>query len=217
MNNCSFSLDHYKKCLELAKNKGYSFFTMNEYLEKKKNISKAIVMRHDIDHNVELALNFAKIEYSLGIKTTYFFRLHAKYNLQFSKDYKILKEIQNMGHEIGLHHDCDFANLNNEDPINFLKRDLTIFENIINKKVHGITSHEPNKSNFIITDENIHLFNLKYQGYSDIFFKQMKYISDSSSRWREGCMCNFIEKEVPLLCILTHPFWWYNLSPLQNY
>src|SRR3989344_179565 len=218
--NCGFSLEHYKECLNSAIKKGYLFLTMEEWVRQKEALKeqKVIVLRHDIDHNLRLALNLARIEQSFGIRATYFIRLHAKGYHPFSlEDYKVLKEVISMGHELGLHHDCDFATLVSEDPKEFLKRDKTVFEKMVNSPVVGISSHEPNKSAFVIKDSEISEFGFLYQAYSDIFLKKMKYISDSSSRWREGCMHEWIEKEEPRLCILTHPIWWSEKSPLENY
>lgn len=217
---CCFKLSHYKHCLESAKRLGYEFLTMSDYISKKDQISnnvKIILLRHDIDHNLKLALNFANIEKSLGIRSTYFIRIHGKYNISELENYKILLKLLEQGHELGLHHDCDFAILVNENPEEFFIRDKKIFESVINRKILGISSHEPNKSKFILTDKDLSRFNLKYQAYSGIFLKDMKYISDSSSRWREGCMCNYIKNSSPRLSILTHPIWWFGKSPLENY
>lgn len=224
---CSFKLSHYQYCLELAKERGYHFFTMEEYVQHREQINnspaknnspdKIIVLRHDLDHFLRLALNLANIEQKLGIKSTYFIRLHAQYSLTELNNYRILMKLSEQGHELGLHHDGDFATLVNENPEEFFIRDKSIFESVINKKIAGISAHEPNKSNFMITDKELAKFNLKYQAYADIFLQEMKYISDSSSRWREGCMCNHIKNNQPKLCILTHPIWWFNQSPIENY
>src|SRR3989338_1509368 len=220
--SCSFKLEHYKYCLESAKRKGYKFLTLEEYIQNKSKVvrkEKIILMRHDIDHKLSLAMNFAEIEKSLGIQTTYFIRLHADYNPYRLENYKVIKNLTEMDHEVGLYYDAGFARLFNENAEQFFKRDGVIFENIINKKISGISCHEPNnsKNEFTISDKNIAKFGLKYQAYSPIFVKDMKYISDSSARWREGCMCNFIEKETPKLYITTHPIWWHKKSPLENY
>jgi len=215
--NCSFKLDHYKECLEAAKANGYVFMTMEAYAAAESKPEKVVVMRHDIDHNLALAIPFAMIEHALGVTSTYFIRLHGKYNLLNYDNYKILMELMKLGHEVSLHHDCDFANLFGKDPEEMFLADKKIFELIIGKEISGISAHEPNKSEFIVTDALLPKLGLKYQAYADMFFKDMKYISDSSSRWREGCMCNFFSGEHKKLCILTHPFWWFDRSPLENY
>ncbi len=218
---CDFTLDHYRHCLELALKKGYSFMTMEQFAEQPKNSlkdKKIIVLRHDIDHNIGLAENISGIEHELGIKSTYFIRLHSKnYNPCSLANYSIIKALILRGHEIGLHYDAGFAEFFNENAEHSLLRDKTIFENIINQKFSGISTHEPRRTGFVLSKSIIEKLGLKYDAYSDTFMKGMKYISDSSAVWREGCMCSFIEKETPLLCILTHPFWWFNKSSLENY
>lgn len=220
---CSFKLDHYRRCLEAAKQRGYSFLTFAGYMRKRQELAgdnrKIILMRHDIDHKLSLAEHFATIEESMGIQTTYFMRLHAGYNPYSFESYAILKSLLRMKHELGLHYDAGFADLFGEDAERFFQRDKEVFERIIDQKVSGVSCHEPNNSagEFLISDANIARFGLAYQAYSPIFAEKMKYISDSSARWREGCMCNFIERESPRLCILTHPIWWHKRSPLENY
>ena len=116
--SCSFKLEHYKYCLESAKRKGYKFLTLEEYIQNKSKVvrkEKIILMRHDIDHKLSLAMNFAEIEKSLGIQTTYFIRLHADYNPYRLENYKVIKNLTEMDHEVGLHYDAGFARLFNEN------------------------------------------------------------------------------------------------------
>ncbi|MFH1017405.1 MAG: hypothetical protein V1798_04375 [Pseudomonadota bacterium] len=216
---CSSSLSHYRRCLQDAKAAGYAFMRMADYVSKKDALegTKLIVLRHDIDHFLPLAVNMAAIENELGISATYFLRLHAAYNPFSFPNYGSIKKLQSMGHEIGLHHDGDFASLFGEDGGEFFRRDKAVLENILNSKVLGMSSHEPGKSAFLPGDDDLARLGLAYQAYSGHFTKELKYISDSSSRWREGCMCSFIKRGVPGLCILTHPIWWYSRSPLENY
>lgn len=217
---CSFNLSHYRYCLESAQKQGYEFLTMSDYASRhhqlKNSPAKIILLRHDIDHNLALALNFAALEHSLGIKATYFVRLHGKYSITSLENYRVLRQLLHDGHEIGLHHDCDFATLVNENPDTFFHRDKAVLEAVMNQKIKGVSSHEPGKSVFLVTDADLSRLGLQYQAYSDLFLKEMKYISDSSSRWREGCMCNHLGKQTKL-CILTHPIWWFDKSPLENY
>jgi len=212
--DCNFSLKHYKECLTLAKKKGYYFSTMKDY-EKNINKKKVIFLRHDVDFSIENVINMSLIEEKLGITATYFFRIHAKYNLLSYDNYKILQKILRLGHEIGLHHEVDFALLVNKDKEKMLKMAKKFLELITEQKIKGVTPHEPNRCKKLVTDSDLKGF--EYEGYSPKFVKDIKYISDSSCRWREGCMCEFIKKGVPKLYILTHPIWWFDKSPIQNY
>ena len=150
---CSFNLKHYRYCLELAQNNGYVFLTMKDYINKRNNFDdskKIIILRHDVDHKLALVLNLATIEYNLGITATYFIRIHADYNPFSFDNYLIIKKLLKMNHELGLHYGCDFADLFDEMPEEFFENNKNIFENIINRKVFGVSSHEPGKSKFII-------------------------------------------------------------------
>jgi hypothetical protein len=218
--SCSFKLSHYKDCLKSAKDKGYRFMTMYEFSSKRESLpekNKVIVLRHDIDHYMNLLPNFTDIEKEIGVRATHYIRLHGKYNPFSYENYKIIKGLLDVQHEIGLHHECDLPNIFKEDEMDALKRNKKILETAINKDVFGVSSHAPVKSGVFLTDEIILQTGFQYHAYSDIFMKGMKYISDSGSKWREGCMCNFIKNNTEKLCILTHPIWWFKDGPSENY
>lgn len=213
---CNFTLKHYKETLDLAKKNGYIFSTMQDY-NKNINKSKIIFLRHDIDFNVKNALKFAKIENELKIRATYFLRVHANYNPFSLENYGVIKKLIGLGHEVGLHHEVDFAKIHNENQKELFFRARKVLEAITKKKILGVTPHEPVRSKTLINEKNLKEFDLNYEGYSTKFIKDVKYISDSLCRWREGCMCEFIKKRTPKLYINTHPFWWYERTPLENY
>lgn len=213
---CNFTIKHYKETLALAKQKGYVFSTMRDY-NKNINNDKVIFMRHDVDMSVQNALKFVEIENEFNIKATYFIRLHCDYNIFSLKNYKLIKKLLKSGHEIGLHHEADFSRIYEEDEKDFFNRAKEVLEIITGTKIVGVTPHEPSRIKALINEDNIKEFGLDYEGYSSKFTKNVKYISDSSCRWREGCMCEFIKKETPKLCITVHPFWWYEKTPLENY
>jgi len=192
---------------------------MHEFAQSKDRIKpaqKIIVMRHDIDQKVTLARNFASIEEELGIRATYFVRLHADYNPFSVQNYAILKEIIGQGHEIGLHYEGGFSMLFRESQSQSFERDLGLLEKMIRRKVHGFSFHEPRRSKCSTPSAYLKKEGI-YDAYSNTFMGGLKYISDSSANWREGCMCNFVKSGSPRLYILTHPFWWFNKTPLENY
>lgn len=212
----NFTFSYYKNSLNLALDKGYSFLKCEQYAYIPKK-SKVIIMRHDVDFSLENALIFARIENSLEIKSTYFVRLHAKqYNPLEYKSFKIIEQIKKYGHEIALHHEPDFAS-QFENPIEYTKREIESFNNLFDIKIKGISTHEPARRGIMVNEENIKNFPIKYESYFPIFIKDMKYISDSGCRWREGDMKVWIEKGQPKLYVNTHPFWWFENTPLENY
>jgi len=212
---CSFKLSHYECCLRSAKRKGYSFSLMKDYMNCVKE--RVIFLRHDVDSDPDQALNFSEIESGLGIKATYFFRVHSEDNLFSLGNYRAVKKILKDGHEIGLHAETDFASLVEEHDWAMHSRSKAVLEAIIGDKVSGISMHEPTRSIKHFRKNDIERLGFKYDAYDPRFFERLKYISDSSCRWREGCMCHFIKAGVPRLYILTHPVWWFRQSPIENY
>jgi hypothetical protein len=209
---CKFTPEHYKECIKLGKELGFNFYTMHDYLKDKPK-DKFIVMRHDVDLSLKHALRMAEIENSLDVKSTYFIRASKFLNPFSEKNAKIIKKISDMEHEIGLHYDSDVINI--DDFKSFLLNLKKILEDVTGKKVYGASLHKIKKSgikeieklNFV--EDFLKELDLEYDAYSDIFLKKIKYISDSSYRWKEGCMCSHLKKENKLY-ILTHPIWWFS-------
>lgn len=215
MNN--FTYTHYKNTLKVAQIKDYKFLRCDQY-SLIPSCKKLIILRHDIDFSLENALKFAKIEAELGIQATYFIRLHSKYyNPLEYKNYNIIQNIRSLGHEIALHQEPDFSNINHSSPNEYTKDEIQAFNLLFQTNIKGVSTHEPARRGIQITPENVEEFNLEYESYFPIFTEHMKYISDSGARWREGCMSIWIGKNEPKLYILTHPFWWYEETPLENY
>ena len=96
-----FTFDYYKKTLEKAKKLGYNITCFRDIDLTK---AKIILLRHDVEFSPEKAYEIAKIENELGIKSTFFLRVHSnEYNIFSFKNMYIIDKIIKMGHEIGLH------------------------------------------------------------------------------------------------------------------
>jgi len=202
----NFTLLHYKKTLKSYIDNGYSFHGTKNKISGKKNV----VMVHDVDHSIEFCKNFSEIEKECGIKSTYFLRLHAKnYNMLSNSSLREAKNIIKNGHEIGLHYEPSFCNAGYESHI---KKELYILSSFLDYEVSVFNIHEPARTGINIGK----ILKNKNRCYNSNFFKNFKYLSDSSCRWREGCFSEHINKWDNLL-VLTHPFWWYYESPTENY
>lgn len=66
---------------------------------------RAVVLRHDVDHNLEHALLFARWEARLGIRATYYVLPTAWY---WGEDETpdLIRELAALGHEVGVHQDA---------------------------------------------------------------------------------------------------------------
>ena len=200
----------------------FSDFTLSKYDELLSSIASlscisydldeigpgTILWRHDVDLDLEQALKIAKRESKAGIKSTYFLLPGSEfYNLREKGSFGIVKEIMNLGHEIGLHFDPHFYEIASEADLESpLQSEKRYMEELFNTEIKAFSFH--------ITNPLIMSFQAeKYAGmvntYSTQFQKDIPYCSDSNGIWRHDRIEDFIEahKNGPLQ-ILTHPVWW---------
>ena len=212
---CNFSYLHYKEILEIALRSNYNFINFFEFINKDKFEKKdkflnekICILRHDIDYETEKIYSIAKIEYDLGINSTYFFQSCSKvYNSREKETVKIAKELFKMGHQIGVHLDLSwYQDISKQNILTYFNKEKTLLSNILDIDIIDIFScHNPHKIKNFILDKTI-------QGvrhtYEPIFFSKIKYLSDSQG-WYEGCICKiFKESKYYKIQLLTHPYIW---------
>ena len=94
-----FTLSTYRVLLTSLLNAGYSTYTFQEWCEGKAQ-GRFVILRHDVDLKAKQSLATAKIEASLGIKSSYYFRVVPQSNQP-----EIITAIADLGHEIGYHYE----------------------------------------------------------------------------------------------------------------
>ena len=100
-----FTEKYYKKLIINTK-KNYSFESFTTRTK-----SSHVLWRHDIDFSVHRAAKLAKIESDLGVKSTFFFKLHSEFYNLFEKEVLCkAQEIVELGHDVGLHFEYHFYN-----------------------------------------------------------------------------------------------------------
>ena len=93
-----FTLTTYRQLLTTLRESGYTFQPFREYLQHP--AQKTVILRHDVDKLPENALSMAQLEHSLGIQSTYFFRIIPEV---FQPG--IIQQIESLGHEVGYHYE----------------------------------------------------------------------------------------------------------------
>ena len=100
----------YKNFLEALIKKEFQFITVEEYFTSKYDSNKPFIMiRHDVDRRPNSSLEMAKLEESMGVKATYYFR-----TIPQTLKPKIIKEIAKLGHAITYHYES-LAETNGND------------------------------------------------------------------------------------------------------
>lgn len=117
-----FTIDNYRKQLELALENGFQFILFTDDFQKDR---KEILWRHDVEFSPDVALKMARIESELGVTTTYFFQLHSEfYNILERYFSDMLLKIKSLGHHIGLHFDSHYYNIQSENDLDkFIRQD----------------------------------------------------------------------------------------------
>jgi hypothetical protein len=93
-----FTPDTYKLLLTSLLDQNYLFLTFIDFCRNPE--SGSVILRHDVDAKKMNSLLFARLENELGIKGTYYFRIVPE-----SFDEKVIKQIYDLGHEIGYHYE----------------------------------------------------------------------------------------------------------------
>lgn len=205
-----FTYNAYRNLIVASLENGYE---MCSYKNVQK-LDKSIILRHDIDFSPSKAIDIARIENQLGVKSTYFVLLSTEFYNVFSKETsEILYKILDLGHDIGLHFDEQrYKTTSIEQMKDYVYQESKILEKAIGRSINVISMHRPSK----ITLDN----NIKFEGlinsYSHIFFKDMKYVSDSRMNWREDVMDIIESNKYNKIHILTHPFWYSDKSARIN-
>ena len=193
-----FTLSTYRLLLDSLISKGYSFYTVEQFLQVSDSLNQSrnrlCVIRHDVDKLPYNSLLTAKIESSLGISGTYYFRIVPEiYNID------IMKEIENLGHEIGYHYeDVDLAarklkarengltrqELIDEAYCSFCKN-LEIFrKDFIIKTICMHGSPLAKFDNRIIWEKyNYKNLELTGESYFDIDWNKAAYFTDTGRKW----------------------------------
>ena len=212
-----FSYDFYKRIIDTVKSIG-SIVSMFEYDNTSDAEGIFFIWRHDVDVSLDYALAMAKLEAKLDISATYMIIPDSPlYKITDRRNQKIIRQIEDMGHEIALHFDIDSVGLKNYNNIQNINtaiyRDLNKINQISSKAVTSISFHRPIQQ---------FLYGNKYicdclNAYSSELMEF--YISDSKGSWRAGNPLEIIfMKDFKVGQILTHPIWWsdIHIPPIQK-
>jgi len=179
MTERDFTLEKYKELLSVLMSAGYSFQTFADYVTKP--LDRIVILRHDVDAKKNHSLRFAKIQNELGIKGTYYFRV-----IPQSFDEEVIRQIAEMGHEIGYHYeDMDFAKGD-------VKRAKELFESHLLKlrnvsDIKTLCMHGSPMSKFdnreIWKHYDYREYGLIAEPYFDMNFSEVLYLTDTGRRW----------------------------------
>ena len=106
---------------------------------------QCVIMRHDVDFDVQAAMDFADIEEEQGLCSTYIFLTTSPmYNVTSLINRQRLRELQTRGFEIGLHFDpLIYGDVDDVAMLRHAKYESEILETIVGEPVRSISVHNP--------------------------------------------------------------------------
>ncbi len=205
MHNWSeFTETAYKKLITLAKEE-YCFIDFKDSLKGE----RVILWRHDIDFSVHRALRLAQIEKDLGITSTFFIQLSSSsYNVFESTVLDRIRQIIQLGHQIGLHFDPSlYAGLHKDAAMKKMAWEKTILEELLGEDIVAVSFHNPDVGDWLSVDQ--HTLCGMVNAYSKFLKTHFGYCSDSNGYWRFDSIESVLRsKKHSRLQVLTHPGWW---------
>ncbi|PRA82981.1 GCN5 family acetyltransferase [Microbacterium sp. MYb66] len=214
-----FSLKDYAETLHAYLDSGYAVTSFEHYLDAPQE--KHLILRHDIDNSIEQAMRVARVDAEAGCTSSIFLRVHARgYSLMSLPSLMMIREMEELGHEVQLHLEGGICEVLGGDNFEWAERQRTVFETAVGRPVGGFSLHEPARlGGFEFAAELLDRWSdtVRYHAYEPRFMMpNIKYLSDSSGNWREGHFAEWVDKE-PVIQVLTHPFWWFEKVPAENY
>jgi len=207
----SFSFTEYKKIIRYYK----KFLKPILFHQIKKESKNFFTVRHDVEFSTERALELARIESKdLKIKASYFFQItNNSYNLFSYQNKKILNDIKNLGHKIGIHFNYKGKNSKFTISKEFYKQ-VKIFKEFYKFNYKFFSPHRPSKSPY--------LFSFNYNNfkntYNKIYFNEFEvakkdpnkiiYLVDSRHVWKYLHPLNLNLKKHKKVHLTFHPDAW---------
>ena len=160
-----------------------------------------IILRHDIDLDVELAVTLAKLEIEVGIRSSVFIMTTSEtYNPNSKSVQNFLKWLDNNDFEIGLHFDPTVYDSDDEIVLaSYAEREAAVLEAIIGSTVRSISLHNPSVTG------KLPLFSGWKNAYDPQIFGSDIYLSDSRMALRHDPITFFNPARFKTMQLLLHP------------
>ena len=139
-----------------------------------------VILRHDVDLDVEAAYRFSRRVGDAGIRSTFFFLVTAEtYNVSCLPVRRLLRSMADDGFEVALHFDPQvYADADNATLARHARTEGDILADIIGQPVTSVSLHNPSvHGNFLLLDG----WN---NAYDPAIFAPDRYLSDSRMQFR---------------------------------
>lgn len=164
------------------------------------------LIRHDLDYSLESGVELARRERDWGYRSTYFVLLACDYyNALSGPGAKAVRDLADLGHEVGLHYDAKVMAERGADMTAQLALELSILANLLGRPIRSIAMHNPS----IQGADPFAGVDFAVNAYSKEIIEEGGYFSDSAGAWRDHAVQAIRAGTVPKRAqLLIHPFLW---------
>ena len=196
----------YEDFLAKAKARGFAFVRFQDFLPGAPTLPRRyIALRHDVDFAPGYSLEMAELEQAAGVTSTFFVLVDGQfYNPLESEVVRQLRQIDSLGHEVGLHFAVSssvHADLGKEVAFR-----LKVLSSILGKPVRSFSQHDPVNAGFVtvaLPCEHLACVDARQA----IQENDLLYVSDSAMMWRRYTFETAVDEDRNL-CLLAHPHSW---------
>lgn len=190
-----FTYDAYRAFLARRQADGYDFRGFHD--DPPLRDDPVMLLRHDVDLDLDRAVDLAKVEHAANVQATYFILVTSPFfNVNAVYHRARVRALADLGHWIGLHYDWTDPEAGEVDEL------ADYLDSVAGVEVRAVSFHKP-ASNLVGADAG--LTAPLPHAYQPEFVNEIEYCSDSTGAWRYGPP----DARPPgAMQLLTHPEWW---------
>lgn len=196
-----FGLPEYDRLLMSLRDAGW---TLSPVSALTKGADDHVYLRHDVDFSLTDALPMARAEAALNVKATYYVLLSGPYNVLAAENRQALRELVELGHEVGLHYDLATYPTDEGGARARLAWEVGVLEELACVPVRTVRLHQPSLAGAdpFRTGPLLH-------PHDPAYAEGLVYASDSCRRWRDTTLLDCLGPGRPRRLLLnTHPELW---------
>jgi len=205
----NFTYQGYRELLRRLGTRGYVFASFPAAQGLLRQGRRFVLLRHDVDFDLESALRMAELDADSGVAATYFFLVRTEhYNVFSAEGSATVSRILDLGHHLGLHFDCAAYPPSWDVPAlaAACAREVRLLADWFVRSVSIVSYHRP--TDRVLSGDPALSAPLPHT-YMAMFVREMRYLSDSRGEWRFGApMDDAAFTQGRPLHILVHPVWW---------
>lgn len=200
-----FSSAAYQRVLEGLLRSHYRPLVFRQLRQDQPRGGRTCLLRHDVDVCMDYALDMARLEHALGVRATYFVMLRSPmYNLMTAHNLRVLRELTQLQHEVGLHFDANDLHPD-ETALDRLQIDVAALDRLLPQPISAFSFHQPTAEIIAERLESAGLINTYHPGH----LQGYQYFSDSNRIWRNINPFDVAASGHDHVHLLTHPVWWF--------